>query len=841
MTRRQTKTTSRQARPPGRFQSHSKFHMKHPKFIRATIAALILVVGSLLVFGQAPPPFPSSPSSSEKVNAQQKAVEDERIRQLLLQAREKRGALSATNAANPAAGNPVKTVSPGIRPLRSAAPQPANAAAAPTPAAVPAINRIQPAAPTSTTPVRTLTPGVQPAGAQATPATTPPQITAQPAGTAALNPTTATPAPALAANAQAQPAQPLQVIGAGEINFENMELNQVLEYYSELRGLTILRPTSLPETSISIKTETELTKVEAIQAFDTIFAMNGIAVIPFGEKFVKIVPVTGINPEVSAINTNSAAELPWADQPITQIVTLEYTLPSEVQAAIEPFSKNQGGIVPLDSSSILVIRDYASNVKRMLEIIEKVDVFIPRKVDLEVIPIKFALAIDISSVLSGLTSGGGGGGVRSSSAGSSRLSGSRGGASSRTTSALGGTSSNSRAGSSASRTASSIRPQSTSPASAPGGASSFQSRLQQLTSAAANGAGGGIGGDGELLGDAIILPDERTNALLVFGTEEERKLIKSIVEKLDTVSQQVLIEAIIMEVSMDDSRNIGVSTSQRPEGTGNLSGFGGVNNLGGLFGSSVTNFPSALGDGFSYFGAIGNTWEVALQAIATDGRINVLSRPRIQTSHAVEANLFVGDTVPFVTGTFTDITGGGRSQFQNQQVGITLNVLPLINQDGLVVMDIIQEIAQLGVPTLIDGNEVPTTTERNATTKVAVKDGDTVILGGFISSTKTRSQSGVPWLKDIPYLGAMFRSKSVSNQRRELIVLIRPTVLATPEIAALAAQEARDQLAGIRQAELMIREEEQMRNDEINKQLEKKAAKDAHKDRSKTKKDKTSK
>lgn len=834
---RQTKPPTWRPRTPGLFQSPSNSHMKHSKSIQATIATLILAVGSLLAIGQAPPPFPTNPSFTEEEKAQIKAMEKELALKLIEKERAKRGGAQATNA-----------VSSGIRPLRSTAAQPAKTATTPTPAAVPTINRTQPAALTNLTPIRTPSSTPPTPTAQATPATTTPaagtqrsttpQTTvAQPAGTGAAN-QTAAPGPALPVNAQAKPAQPAQIIGAGEINFENMELNQVLEYYGELVGLTILRPTSLPETSISIKTETALTKVEAIQAFDTIFAMNGIAVIPFGEKFVKIVPTTGINPEVSAINTNSAAELPWADQPITQIVTLEYTLPSEVQAAIEPFSKNQGGIVPLDSSNILVIRDYASNVKRMLEIIEKVDVFIPRKVDLEVIPIKFALAIDISSVLSGLTSGGGGGGgVRSSSASSSRLSGSR------SSSTLSRTSSANRTGgSTASRTASGIRPQSTSATRTPatGGASSFQSRLQQLTSAA-SGAGGGIGGDGELLGDAIILPDERTNALLVFGTEEERTLIKSIIEKLDTVSQQVLIEAIIMEVSMDDSRNVGVSTSQRPEGSGNLSGFGGVNNLGGLFGSSVTNFPSALGDGFSYFGAIGNTWEVALQAIATDGRINVLSRPRIQTSHAVEANLFVGDTVPFVTGTFTDITGGGRSQFQNQQVGITLNVLPLINQDGLVVMDIVQEIAQLGVPTLIDGNEVPTTTERNATTKVAVKDGDTIILGGFISSTKTRSQSGVPWLKDIPYLGAMFRSKSISNQRRELIVLIRPTVLATPEIAALAAQEARDELAGVKQAELMIREEEQMRNDEINKQIEKKAAKDAHKNRSKTKKDETSK
>jgi general secretion pathway protein D len=823
--------------------------MKHPKFIQATIALVILAIGSFLAFGQAPPAFPTDPALSERQKEQLRMQQ----LQLLQKERQKRGGSPSVNLTNTAASAQKKTAPTGIRPLRSpVARSGTNAIPAPT------VNRTRPFTSKFVTNSAASSVGSQPRPAAGsagvitgrvgsasgtTPATARPpgapgtQTTAQPATPGNAN---QTPAPGAAlpanANAQGQAAAQQPIIGAGEINFENMELNQVLEYYGELVGLTILRPTSLPETSISIKTETALTKTEAIEAFDTIFAMNGIAVIPFGEKFVKIVPNTGINPEVSAINTKSADELPWADQPITQIITLEYSLPSEVMTAIEPFSKNQGGIVPLDSSNILVIRDYASNVKRMLEIIEKVDVFIPRKIDLEVIPIKFAQAVDISSILSGLTSGGGGG-VRSSGTGSSRLgSSSRGGT--RTSSTLNRGGSTSRTGSTSSRT-SGLRPQSaTGSRTGTSGASNFQSRLQQLTSAT---GGGGIGGDGELLGDAIILPDERTNALLVFGTEEERKLIKDIVEKLDTVQPQVLIEAIIMEVSMDDSRSVGVSTSQRSQGIGNAAGFGGINNLGGLFGSAVTNFPGSLGEGFSYFGAIDNSWEVALQAIATDGRINVLSRPSIQTSHAVEANLFVGDTVPFVTGTFTDITGGGRSQFQNQQVGITLNVLPLINQDGLVVMDIVQEIAQLGVPTLIDGNEVPTTTERNATTKVAVKDGDTIIIGGFISSTKTESKSGVPWLKDIPYLGAMFRSKSVSNQRRELIVLIRPTVLGTPEIAALAAEEARDRLAGVKQAELSIREEEQKRNDKINKEIEKKAAKDERKRRSKSKKDEQSK
>ncbi len=771
--------------------------MKNLNIVKLLLAGAALSAGLTLAFAQAPP----APKATRPTEEQQRL-----IREKLIQAYRDRGQEPPAHLTNALPVKPKSLPKPSAtRPVRGAT---------------------TPPAPTATRTPPAPGPTRRPAGAPPAPGTA--RNVAQPVNPGAANqPTNAPPAPALPAapttpsGSAAPGSTEEQVFEPGFIDFPNIELVQLLDFYSDLVNRTILRSTGLPEATITIQTKTKLTQDEAIQALDTVLAMNGIAMIPFGEKFIKVVPIAEVSATPNQINTETGEELPWADQPITQIITLKHSVPSEMVAAIEPFAKNQGGIVPLDSSNVLVIRDFAANVKRMLEIIEKVDVVIPRKVDLEVIPIKFALATDISSVLGGLS--GGGGGVRTTTSGSSRLGSSS--SRSRTSSTLGGA--NSRTGS---RTSSSVRPQSTSSRSS--GASSFQSRLQQIARSAAGGSSssGGLGSDGEILGDAIILPDERTNALLVFGTEEEREMVKSIVEKLDKVQPQVLIEAIIMEVSLNDSRNIGVSTAQGARNFGDAVGLGGVNNLGGLFGSSsVTNFPGSLGDGFTYFGLFPENIEVAVQAIANDGRINVLSRPRIQTSHAVEASLFVGDTVPFVTGTFTDITGGGRSQFQNEQVGIRLDVLPLINPDGLVVMDIIQEIAQLGVPTTIDGNEVPTTTERNASTKVAVKDGDTVIIGGFISSQRSTSQSGVPWLKDIPLLGGLFRSKSNSNQRVELIVLIRPTVLETPELAALTASEERDKLLGVKQAELDLRKEERDNYDKIEKQLEKQAARELKK------------
>ncbi len=225
--------------------------------------------------------------------------------------------------------------------------------------------------------------------------------------------------------------------------------------------------------------------------------------------------------------------------------------------------------------------------------------------------------------------------------------------------------------------------------------------------------------------------------------------------------------------------------------------------------------------GFSYFGRYGNDINLVLEAVAGDSRVNVLSRPRIQTSHAVEADLFIGNTVPYVTGTYNYGYGAGPSaQYTQLEVGIHLQVLPLINKDGLVVMDIQADVEQLGPSVAIEGvGNVPTTTKRQAGAKVAVRNGETIILGGFISDSRTKSVSGIPGLMNIPGLGNLFRSTSIENLRTELIMLMRPTVLPTPEVAAVVATEERNKLSGVKEAEHEIQQDEIKRNYKIERAL----------------------
>lgn len=605
-----------------------------------------------------------------------------------------------------------------------------------------------------------------------------------------------------------------------------MALQQVLDYYSQLVGRTILRASSLPVTTfITLKSQTPLTKSEAIMALETVMAMNGIAVLPVGEKFIKVVQ-EGMAPQAAAeFNKTDPKDLPDAGKFVTQIVQLKHLPVQDAVTAIQPFAKTGGSIIPLANNQMIVLRDYSENVKRMMEMIEKIDIITPLVIKPQIIPIKYALATDIQQVLGSLTAGGGGGLAVGKSGRAGGLT-------------PGATPGGYPPGANPGATPT---PQ---PGGMTGGAgmgarSTFQNRLQSIVNRAAQ------AGDFQILGEAKIIADERTNSLLVFATDQDMVMIKYIIDQLDVVLAQVLIEAIIMEVSLDDKIDLGVSYLQQPKKLGgDVTGVGGIVNndrflnpaIKSLFSASTntgTLTSSSLPSGFSYFANIGDSFNIALTAAAADSRFNVLSRPRIQTSHAEQASLFIGDTVPYVTGTyFGGINGQSSSQYQQKEVGITLNVLPLINADGLVVMDIEQNIEQLGAPIKIDNNEVPTTTKRQATAKVSVRDRETIILGGFITNEKRKSKSGVPLLKDIPILGYLFRSSSDSNRRVELMVFLRPTVLSTPEAAAVFASEERNSLPGVKQSEFEIREEERKRNETIEAEMRKKMGlKDSRKKR----------
>ncbi len=646
------------------------------------------------------------------------------------------------------------------------------------------------AIPTLPSPGQPRTSPVLPAG-PGTPAATPsiPVPGAQPQPTQPA-PTTG---PAALATATA-PAPGDELISSSIINFTAADLNQVLTIYAELVGRTVLRPATLPGASIVLKAQTPLTRREAIQALDAVLAMNGVSMINFGEKFVKAVPSTMAPATGQEVNTEDADQLPIIGSYVTRVVQTKYVKPSELVQTLTPFQSAANAILPVDASQILVLRDNMENVKRMLEMVEKVDVMVESEFISEVIPIKFAKAEDIASALGSLSGGGGGTTVGQSTAGARTATGAA-----RTTM---GTARPGQTGYSPNQPGGLMQQGATGTPSAGG---TFSDRLQQIIRRASSSSG-----DLQIIGETKIIADARSNSLLIFATRQDMKMVKDIIEKLDVVLAQVLIETIIMDISLGNSLKFGVSGVQGArEFSGSFTGAGGMNatklfDFGNADGTNSA-LGGLLGMGLNYFGKFNDDIYVTLEAMAEDGRANVIQKPRIQTSHATAASIFIGETVPYISGTYYGYGGGSpSSSYQQLRVGIGLNVTPYINQDGLVVMQIDQQIEELGSVVKIDNNDVPRTTSRTLSGEVAVRDGETILLGGFIKNRDSTTKSGVPFLKDIPLLGYLFRSNSNEKERKELIVLMRPTVLRTPELATEQLAEEKKRLPGVLRAEADI-------------------------------------
>jgi general secretion pathway protein D len=638
------------------------------------------------------------------------------------------------------------------------------------------------------------------------------------------NPADAPIAPTLPA-APAADANGEEIIPAGNINFESADVNQVLDVYSQLVGRTLLRPASLPGGPIVLKTLTPLTKTEAIEALQAVLALNGISVVNIGDKFVKVLPSPDALTAGGTFNTADAANLPDLGSLVTHIVQLKYVKPSEMMPALQPFAK-LNSIIPLDGNGILIIRDYAENVKRMLEIINQVDVTVPAEYISEVIPIKYALADDIANALNSL----GGSGGSTVSFGSSP------GATATVSGIAGRTGTSVAPGGRSLGVQPAVPGGATAPGATPNGTPAtgtpFQQRLQAIIQRASG--GGGQSDQIQIFGQTKIIADQRSNSLLVFATPADMERIKEVVSKLDVLLSQVLIEAAIVDVTLGHTFNLGVSAAQNPKTfspSQQILGGGGINNgqsflnviqqistnfvsgtniissisqsLVPTYGTnSSSSFANSLPSGFSYLGDIGPTWDVALQAAEGDNSATVIQRPRIQTSQAKAASFFVGQTVPYITSSYNGGVTGNSSSYSQLSVGVELDVTPFINPDGLVVMDINQEIDDLNGSTLIEGvGEVPNTIKRTLSSEIAVRDRDTIMLGGFVRSDKSTSKTGIPFLSQIPLLGNLFSQRNDSKDRNETVVLIRPTVLRTPELAAAQAIKEEQRLPGIAHAE----------------------------------------
>jgi general secretion pathway protein D len=299
-------------------------------------------------------------------------------------------------------------------------------------------------------------------------------------------------------------------------------------------------------------------------------------------------------------------------------------------------------------------------------------------------------------------------------------------------------------------------------------------------------------------GSFDIQADESTNSLVITAPPDIMRTLKRVISQLDIRRAQVLVEAIIAEVGEDTARDLGVQwvfagdtdSGRGPVGVINYSNSGSpiadVANavLSAESGGTVPTLLDGALVGFGQFGSNSFNYAAVINALASDTNTNILSTPTLVTLDNEEAEIVIGENVPFVTGSFTS-TGAGDSAtnpfqtIQREDVGLTLKIKPQINEGDAMRLDIEQEVSSIADS--VAGASDIITNKRSIKTNVMVDDGQVVVLGGLIEETINESVQKVPLLGDVPYLGALFRSKTSDVRKTNLMVFIHPVILRDPE------------------------------------------------------------
>ena len=275
----------------------------------------------------------------------------------------------------------------------------------------------------------------------------------------------------------------------------------------------------------------------------------------------------------------------------------------------------------------------------------------------------------------------------------------------------------------------------------------------------------------ELAGQVSIIADPDTNSILVRTSPKNYEQVKTILNELDRAVQQVLIKVLIAEVTHTEGQDLGAEFSAlnlRAGGNGQTAGsdFG----LGAASGGLVVNI-------------LETNFSATLRALETTGKLDVLSRPYILASDNQLASITVGQEVPIIQNSRITDTGQTINTLQYTDVGILLDVIPHINPEGLVILDVAPEISQLtgeSVP-ISDTASQPIIAKRSARSRVAVKSGQTVVIGGLMEDRRTETVSKIPLLGDLPGVGALFRRSIKSKTKTELLIFLTPQVAALPD------------------------------------------------------------
>jgi len=618
------------------------------------------------------------------------------------------------------------------------------------------------------------------------------------------------------------------------LNFVNADIEAVSRAMATILKQQILVDPRV-KGNITLYSEQAISPREAYLNYLAALRGLGFTVVEVGDLF-KVVPEADAKLQASTV---SVGEVPRrGDQIITQIYKLNHESANNLVAVLRPLISPNNTINANPGNNTLVVTDYADNLQRIAKIIAAMDT--PASGEVEVIPLKHAVAADMSVLVQRLAETSGGAGIPGAAPSSAPVV----LVDSRSNSLLVRSSSPARMASLRSLIEKLDRP-------ATGNAATGNIWVVYLKNADAvkmaavlraayasgnnatpsNGAAGGLPGMPPPGGSAqpspaslagagagtspqaaapvtpsagpstggFIQADPTTNALIITAPEPMYRQLRAVIDQLDSRRAQVYIESMIVEVSGDNAANFGFQWQGLLGKSGDKIGLAGGTNFGSSGNLLTIDTAQAsgnlagvkLGEGLN-IGVLrdfGGT--VALAAIAnilqSQTNTNIVSTPNLITLDNEEAKIIVGSNVPFVTGQFTATGTAATNPFQTierKDVGITLRIKPQIGEGGNIRLTIFQESSSLSDKVAPGtSNAGPSTNKRSIESTVVVDDGAILVLGGLIEDKFTDNKSKVPLLGDIPGIGGLFRSESRTKTRTNLMVFLRPVVMRGPEDA----------------------------------------------------------
>lgn len=581
-------------------------------------------------------------------------------------------------------------------------------------------------------------------------------------------------------------------------NFKDADLALVIQAVQSITGKTFIVDPRV-RAQVTILSSTPMTADAFYNAFLSVLQVHDFVAVPTG-NIVKIVPAQ--NSRYMPGNDLPNAVSSSSDEIVTQVIQVKNVNAANLVPALRPLLPQGAHFVAHQSSNTLIISDRAANVNRMMRIIQRIDQAGDEEV--EIIRLENASAAEIVRVVNTLYTGP----AAQQEAATSAV---KVVADDRTNSVLLSGEKSKRLQMRA------LIAHLDTPLEAGGDtqvrylryadaetlAGKLKEQITGIVQATPGGAppaaGGAAGGGGSAADRSVtIWSDTQNNALIVTAPPKIMRSIMSVVDKLDIRRPQVLIEAILVEISITKASELGVnwavgntdSDSTVPIGTFNQPvGNASIGSIAAAIDNpallATAGLPTGLTLGAGRFLDEGTNFAVLLRALRSDGNSNILQTPSITTLDNEEAEIKVAQEVPFVTGQFTS-TGNNNNNgnvnpfqtIQREEVGTILKITPQINESDSVTLKIEQESSDLAPQATASSGAVDLiTNKRTISTKVMVEDGGVIVLGGLIRDAAIEGESKVPVLGSIPLIGELFKTRSGSKEKRNLMVFIRPTIL----------------------------------------------------------------